>query len=147
MHTKSDSIAWIPSEKTVFTGDLLFIDGTPVCWEGNIENIIKAMDYIIDLKAEYIVPGHGPLTDNAGVAGVRDYFKFVYSEAEECFMKGMDYYEAAKSINPDIFSGLHFPERIVINVASFYRQFDRKMKKPGSVKLFTQMQKYIEEKK
>ena len=147
MHTKSDSIVWVPSEKTVFAGDLLFIEGTPICWEGHIENAVKALDYIADLKAEYIVPGHGPLTDSNGVAGVRDYFKYVYSEAEECFMKGMDYYEAAKSINLDIFSSLHFPERIVINVASFYRQFDKKMSKPGPVKLFALMQKYIEEKK
>lgn len=29
-HTLGDALVWLPEERTVFTGDLLFIDGTPV---------------------------------------------------------------------------------------------------------------------
>ena len=34
---------------------------------------------VADLGAEVIVPGHGPLTDAAGVTAVRDYLVFVNS--------------------------------------------------------------------
>ncbi len=37
-HTHGDSIAHVPDASTVFTGDLLFIEGTPMMWAGPISN-------------------------------------------------------------------------------------------------------------
>ncbi len=80
-HTRGDVLVWVPADRAVFTGDILFIDGTPVMWEGPVENWIRACDRIAALDAETIVPGHGPLTDRAGVRSVRDYLVFVRDES------------------------------------------------------------------
>src|SRR6185503_3333160 len=31
-HTEGDAIVWLPGERVVFTGDILFIEGTPIVW-------------------------------------------------------------------------------------------------------------------
>ena len=57
----------------LYAGDLLFIGGTPISWAGPVSNWIRACQYMLDRDAEYIVPGHGPVTDDDGVRGVMDY--------------------------------------------------------------------------
>jgi cyclase len=33
-HTGGDAIVWVESDRTVFTGDILFIEGHPIVWAG-----------------------------------------------------------------------------------------------------------------
>src|SRR6059036_2605083 len=67
----------VPDASTVFTGDILLIDGTPIMWAGPVSNWIAACDRIIDLDARTLVPGHGPVTDNSGVRDVKRYLEYV----------------------------------------------------------------------
>ena len=71
----------VPADRAVFTGDILFIEGHPILWEGPVANWITACDAIVAMDAESIVPGHGPLTDAAGVTALRDYFVYIEAEA------------------------------------------------------------------
>ncbi len=75
-HTGGDAIAYVPSDRAVFTGDILFIEGHPIVWAGPIGNWIAACQSIEAMEAEVIVPGHGPLTDKQGVARVREYLTY-----------------------------------------------------------------------
>ena len=50
-HTQGDSIAHVPDAGVVFTGDILFIDGTPIMWAGPVSNWLGACDAIIELGA------------------------------------------------------------------------------------------------
>ncbi len=72
-HTQGDVLVHSPSDKTVFTGDILFIGGTPIVWAGPLSNWIAACDLMLGMDIETVVPGHGPVTDKAGVVQVRDY--------------------------------------------------------------------------
>ena len=54
-----------------FTGDILFIEGTPIMWVDQ-SNWIAACETIIAMDVETIVPGHGPVTDKKA-SRVRDY--------------------------------------------------------------------------
>ena len=97
-HTKGDTIVHSPETKTVYTGDILFIGGAPIVWAGPLENWIAACDLIASLDAETIVPGHGPLTDKAGVAQVRDYLSSVLDGATQLQRDGVDAFEAAREL-------------------------------------------------
>ncbi|MGE5150292.1 MAG: MBL fold metallo-hydrolase, partial [Rhodospirillaceae bacterium] len=46
-HTRGDLLVYLPKEKIVFTGDLLFMNGHPVIWAGPIRNWIRACDTIL----------------------------------------------------------------------------------------------------
>ena len=54
-----------------YTGDILFIGGTPIVWAGPLSNWIAACDLMLGLDADTVVPGHGPLTDAAGIVKPR----------------------------------------------------------------------------
>lgn len=121
-HTRGDTLVHLPDERIVFSGDILFVEGTPIVWAGPISRWIAACDRILSLDAEVIVPGHGPLTDARGVLRVREYLAYVDVEAAARYRAGMSVEEAARDIALGQFTTLRERERIVVNVEAKYRE-------------------------
>lgn len=131
-HTSGDLMVYVPDAKTLFAGDILFIGSTPVMWAGPVENWLRALDLILDLDVETIVPGHGPITGKDGVRLVKTYWEFVRGAARQCFENNVPAQEAARQIlTSDAFRTLPFsrwdsPERMMTNVHLLYRHFKGK---------------------
>ena len=121
-HTKGDVLVHLPDDGVIFTGDILFIEGTPIVWDGPVSNWLAACDRIIGLGCPVIVPGHGPLTDAEGVHRVKDYLEFVHREATARREAGMTAADAAKDINLGPFADWIDSERIAINVDTVFRE-------------------------
>jgi cyclase len=122
-HTGGDTMVHVPEDRTVFTGDILFIESHPVIWDGPITNWIAACDKILSWDVETIVPGHGPITDKAGVRRFRGYLVYIRDEARRRFDAGLGPEEAAKDISLEPYSDWLDSERLVANVAALYREF------------------------
>lgn len=143
-HTAGDLIAHVPDARTVFTGDILFIGGTPIVWAGPLSNWIAACDLMLGMEIETVVPGHGPVTDKAGIVEVRDYLAFVEAEASARQAAGVDAFDAAREIagligaSPD-FSRLGEFGRIAVNVETVYRSLDPDHHTPDVVEQFRRM--------
>jgi quinoprotein relay system zinc metallohydrolase 2 len=58
-HTNTDITVMDSKTSTLFTGDLLFIERTPVL-EGDIKGLIAAIDTLKTYPVKQVVPGHGP---------------------------------------------------------------------------------------
>ena len=58
-HTRGDALAYVPADRTVFTGDLMFVGGHPILWAGPMQNWIRACDKILSWDVETVVPGTG----------------------------------------------------------------------------------------
>ncbi|MEE2778706.1 MAG: MBL fold metallo-hydrolase [Acidobacteriota bacterium] len=140
-HTRGDILVHVPDDRTVFTGDILFIEGHPIIWAGPVENWVRACDRILEMDVESIVPGHGPLTDKAGVSALRDYFVYISVEARRRYDAGLSAFEAAGDISLDDYSSWGDAERIVINVHSLYREFSGEEQPADTNQLFAQMAK------
>jgi len=125
-HTGGDALVFVPADRTLFTGDILFIDGHPILWAGPVGNWIRACEAIEAMDVETIVPGHGPVTDKAGVRRVKDYLTYIRDEAKKRHDAGMGALEAARSIALDDFAGWGDAERIAVNTATLYREFGSK---------------------
>jgi cyclase len=138
-HTRGDTLVHSVSDRVVFTGDILFIGGTPVVWAGPLSNWIAACDRILDMDVETVVPGHGPVTDKDGVRAVREYLRYVDVEAEKRFHAGMGVEEAARDIALGAFSGWTDAERIAVNVSTKYRELAPGTAAPNPLELFTLM--------
>jgi cyclase len=141
-HTTGDAIAHVPDANVVFTGDILFIDGTPMMWAGPVSNWLAACDRIIDLHARTIVPGHGPVTDDSGVREVQRYLTYVQTEARKRFDAGMDDEAAADDIDIGGFRDWGDPERLAANVANIYREFDPSLPPLSPPELFVRMARW-----
>lgn len=142
-HTAGDIIAYVPDARTVYTGDILFIGGTPIVWAGPLSNWIGACDLMLGMDIDTVVPGHGPLTDKSGITQVREYLSFVQSEATSRFHAGMDAWDAARDIAHaagfDGFSGWGEAGRISVNVDTVYRSLDPTHESPDLVEQFKRM--------
>jgi glyoxylase-like metal-dependent hydrolase (beta-lactamase superfamily II) len=122
-HTRGDVLVHSPVDRTVYTGDILFIEGTPVMWQGPVGNWIDACRRIEAMDVDHIVPGHGPITDRRGVAAVREYLEYVRDQARQRYDAGLSAFEAARDIELAEYASWSDPERIAVNVDSLYREF------------------------
>ncbi|MBI1400072.1 MBL fold metallo-hydrolase [Hyphomonas sp.] len=135
-HTGGDVLVHVPGDRAVFTGDILFIDGTPLMWAGPVRNWIGACEKIIAMDVDVIVPGHGPITDKAGVQRVADYLAFVDREARKRFDAGLPVREAALDIALGDYASWGDAERIAVNVDSLYREYRGDGKVTPVIELF-----------
>ena len=144
-HTLGDVIVHSPSDGVVFTGDILFIGGTPIVWAGPLSNWVAACDRIISLGAATIVPGHGPITDADGVRSVRDYLATVDHEAAVRQGAGMNAWDAARDIHRELWGRVPtLPEwgefgRIVVNVDTSYRSREAGHQSANVIEQFRRM--------
>jgi glyoxylase-like metal-dependent hydrolase (beta-lactamase superfamily II) len=143
-HTRGDTIAYVPDARTVFTGDILFIGGTPIVWAGPLSNWVAACDLMLGMDVDTVVPGHGPITDKSGIAQVRDYLAFVDEQSAARFAQGMDAWDAARDIAREIgasasFGGWGEFGRISVNVDSAYRALDPAHTSPDVIEQFRRM--------
>jgi cyclase len=141
-HTNGDAIAYVPDVDAVFTGDILFIEGTPLMWAGPITNWISACDRILELDARTIIPGHGPVTDASGVRDVQRYLRYIEAEARQRFDAGIDEEAAADDIDLADFRDWGDSERIAANVANLYREFDPSLPPLSPPELFVKMARW-----
>jgi cyclase len=138
-HTAGDVIAHVPACRAVFTGDILFVDTHPIMWAGPIRHWIDACQRILDLDVDVIVPGHGPLTDKQGVRALMRYLAYVEAEAKKRFEAGMPVFEAAADIALTDWSSWGDAERIVVNVATVYRELSGDTSPPDMPVMFGMM--------
>ncbi|MEO0883343.1 MAG: MBL fold metallo-hydrolase [Pseudomonadota bacterium] len=122
-HTRGDILVHVPNDRTVFTGDILFIEGTPLIWAGPVSNWIAACDRILAMDVDVIVPGHGPITDKAGVRQVSEYLSYIDTEARKRFDAGLSVTEAVQDIALGDYANWGDAERIAVNVDSLYREY------------------------
>jgi cyclase len=122
-HTGGDVLVHVPSRSTVYTGDILFVEGHPILWAGTIPDLLTALDVIEAWRPETIVPGHGPITDLAGLAEIRSYLKYTRDECRDRFDRGMSVTDAAADLSFDRWADWGEAERIVTLVDTCYREF------------------------
>ena len=78
-HTPEDMVVYLPSEKVLFAGDLVFRSRIPYVGQADSGQWIKALDLLLAYDAKVIVPGHGPLTQEArkDMELTRDYLSYL----------------------------------------------------------------------
>jgi cyclase len=141
-HTRGDVLVHVPGDRVLYTGDLLFVGGHPVIWEGPIGNWIRACDYILGLDVDVIVPGHGPISEKPAVRDLKSYFEYIAAEARRHFDSGVPAEVAAQKISLDRFASWLDPERMIINVAALYREFSGEEKPLERMPLFAAMKRW-----
>jgi len=122
-HTASDVLAFVPEDKVVYTGDILFVGGHPAIWAGPVKNWIVACDLILSSDVETIVPGHGPISDKQAVREFRSYLEWILIEGRKRYDAGMTFEQAAFDIDLGPFEHWGDSERMVPNMMTVYAEF------------------------
>ncbi len=64
-HTRGDTIAWLPGEGTLFSGDLVEYNAGIYTGDAQLEEWPDTLDKLRALKPKALVPGRGPALKNA----------------------------------------------------------------------------------
>lgn len=143
-HTKGDTLAYIPEDRIVYTGDILFNGGHPIVWAGPVDNWIRACDLMLSWDVDVVVPGHGAITDKSGVRTLKHYLEYVKAEARKRYDAGMTLVEAVDDISLKEFNSWTDAERIYVTVNNLYQEFSGDKTPPDTIKLFGLMGHYEE---
>ena len=101
-HTKGDTVAWLPEQKILFSGDLVEFDATPYAGDAYFQDWPKTLDNIAALKPRALVPGRGaalttPEMVAAGLAGTREFIADVWTNVKAGVAAGQDLNAVYKS--------------------------------------------------
>lgn len=80
-HTAEDLVVYLPHEKVLFAGDLVFRRRIPFVGQADSGHWISALDALLGFDALVVVPGHGPLSTDAraDMQSTRDYLVYLRS--------------------------------------------------------------------
>ena len=78
-HTPEDLVVYLPSEKVLFAGDLVFRSRIPYVGQADSRHWIVALERLLSFDASVVVPGHGPLSQQArqDMQLTRDYLVYL----------------------------------------------------------------------
>ncbi|MBA4285740.1 MAG: MBL fold metallo-hydrolase [Xanthomonadaceae bacterium] len=88
-HTHQDLTVFDQRTRTLWTGDLLFVDHVPVV-DGKAIGWLTAIDALLAIKADHLIPGHGPVPRDpaSAFAAQRRYLQVLVSECRRAVQQG-----------------------------------------------------------
>ena len=108
-HTKGDTVAWLPQQKILFSGDLVEFGATPYAGDAYFQDWPQTLDRLAALKPEKLVPGRGaalttPEMVQKGLAGTRSFVSDLYTSVRAGAAAGKDlraiYKDAHAALKP-----------------------------------------------
>ena len=108
-HTKGDTVAWLPEQKILFSGDLVEFDATPYAGDAYFKDWPHTLDKLAALQANALVPGRGaalttPAQVAAGLAGTRAFISDLYASVQAGVAAGKNlnavYKETVATLRP-----------------------------------------------
>jgi glyoxylase-like metal-dependent hydrolase (beta-lactamase superfamily II) len=123
-HTWGDVMVYLPQRKILFAADIAFFYVTPAGQNGHITRWIQAIDKIMGMDVDVVVPGHGPIGTKKELAETRAYLDLLAREAKKRYSGGMRPGQAAADIDLGRFAKWTNPERNVWNTIRLYAEFN-----------------------
>jgi cyclase len=123
-HTTNDVLAWLPEQRVLYAGDLVFNGGSPFALMGSVAGWRKALDVVRELEPLVILPGHGPACGLDVVDTVDAYLAFLQETAKRGKAAGLSPLEVAKDTDLGEFAALSEQERLPGNLHRAYAELD-----------------------
>ncbi|WP_167828708.1 MBL fold metallo-hydrolase [Streptomyces sp. MZ04] len=115
-HSAADLAVWLPAEQVLVTGDLCFAGVTPLAVHGRIGRWRTALDQLIALRPEVVLPGHGRPTGIEALRALADYFDRVLAAARLAHAERLSAETVWARFDPGPAAGWLEPERTLVNI-------------------------------
>jgi len=122
-HTSGDAYVYLPDERVVFTGDILYKGRLPWLGEGSVTGNLKALDELLDLEADIYVPGHGDVATREDVRLYKKYLLDLTEEVKRLMAEGKTMKEISAATRLPAYSDYDkYKEWLPLNAAAVYRE-------------------------
>jgi cyclase len=115
-HSACDTVAWLPDQRVLFTGDLVMSGVTPIVLTGSIGGLRSAVAALRRFDALTIVPGHGPVGGPELLDTTERYLAWVTEVARAGLAEGRTPLDMARDADPGEFAEFVDGERLVPNL-------------------------------
>lgn len=123
-HTTEDIVLFLPEDKILFAGDLVFNKMHPYIPDGNPEKWKAALEDLLAKDIENVVPGHGEVGKIDIIQTMIDYINFTDKLANELHEKGTPIEEFNFENIPDPFTTWNFPRFFRMNMNFMYKRLE-----------------------
>jgi cyclase len=79
-HTSGDALVYFPEQRAISMGDLFLNRSSPAMDDGSVESWINALDHVLELPLDNVVPGHFELATKSELKRFRDYLNDLYQQ-------------------------------------------------------------------
>ncbi|MCC7412335.1 MAG: MBL fold metallo-hydrolase [Gammaproteobacteria bacterium] len=128
-HTKGDTVAWLPQERVLFSGDLVEYGATPYTGDAYLSDWPQTLDNLAALKPRALVPGRGdalttPETVQAALAGTRAFVTKMFQSVKDGRAAGKSlneiYRETYARLQPEFGHWVIFNHSLPFDVSRAY---------------------------
>jgi cyclase len=118
-HSHADLVAWLPESRVLVAGDLCFNRVTPLALphHASIRKWIAALDELIALKPDAVIPGHGPVADAGALTSTRVYLASLMRVAAAVVAGDLGRDEAVATFDVASAAGWAEPGRTRLNMS------------------------------
>ncbi|WP_405010115.1 MBL fold metallo-hydrolase [Kitasatospora sp. NBC_01539] len=115
-HTSDDLAVWLPEQRVLFAGDLVFSGAAPFVLMGSLAGSLAALARLRALDPLVVVGGHGPVGGPELIASTEEYLRWTAALAERGLADGLDPLRTALRADEGVFAALLDRERLVGNL-------------------------------
>jgi cyclase len=123
-HTAGDILVYLPKEKILFAGDIAFFYVTPSDFGGYVSTWLKALDEILGMDVETIVPGHGPIGGKREIAELAGYLRLVQAEVRRGYDAKQSPAQAAAAVRLGRYADWPNSDRLLSTAVRLYAEWD-----------------------
>lgn len=129
-HTQGDLVVYFPDEQTIATGDLFLTNSCPAMDDGDMENWIAALDQMLALPVEHVVPGHFELATKSELQRFRDYLADLRGQVARMYQQGRSLAQIQTSLSLDEYKTFrqypNYEATFKANAAAYYQQLQKR---------------------
>lgn len=129
-HTRGDLIVYFPDEQTIATGDLFLTNSCPAMDDGDMANWIAALDQMLTLPVEHVVPGHFELATKSELQRFRNYLADLHNQVARMYKQGMPLAKIQTSLTLNAYKNFrqypNYEATFKDNAAAYYQQLEKR---------------------
>jgi glyoxylase-like metal-dependent hydrolase (beta-lactamase superfamily II) len=122
-------IVYFSDERAISTGDLFLTNSCPAMDDGDLENWITALDHMLALPVEQVVPGHFELATKSELQHFRNYLADLRDQVAGMYRKGMPLDRIQAALALDAYKNFrqypNYEATFKDNAAAYYRQLEK----------------------
>lgn len=127
-HTLGDAVVYFPQDHAIATGDLFLNGSCPAMDQGDMESWIAALDSMLKLPLDSVVPGHFDLANKDQLRRFRDYLADLRDQVAAGFRSGDSLQNVQKKLDMGKYKDFRqYPQyeaTFADNAASYYHQLE-----------------------